>query len=100
MLVCGAAGQGQTVHLAPAALHLMEHMPVHILNSSTLFAASAKMPEEACAHVRIFNFFNFFFLTAGMLISTLPIPDVSEIQASRVQLKTLSCSWQVLFPSY
>lgn len=51
MLVCGPAGQGQSVHLAPAALHLMEHLPVHILNSSTLFAASAKMPEEACANV-------------------------------------------------
>jgi hypothetical protein len=75
MLVCGAAGQGQTVHLAPAALHLMEHMPVHILNSSTLFAASAKMPEEACAHVRrLFLFlFLFLFLTGGLLVITLPI---------------------------
>ena len=51
MLVSGAAGQGQSVHLAPAALHLMEHLPVHTLSSATLFAASAKMPEEACANV-------------------------------------------------
>nr|KAG5711753.1 hypothetical protein BaRGS_023517 [Batillaria attramentaria] len=51
MLVSGVAGQGQTVHLAPAALHLVEHLPVHTLSSSTLFAASAKMPEEACAAV-------------------------------------------------
>ena len=53
MLVSGATGQGQSVHLAPAALHLMEHLPVHILNSATLFAASAKMPEEACANVSL-----------------------------------------------
>ncbi|KAL8581462.1 hypothetical protein ACOMHN_004347 [Nucella lapillus] len=51
ILVSGESGEGQSVHLAPAALHLMEHLPVHTLNSATLFAASAKMPEEACAHV-------------------------------------------------
>ncbi|KAK7100039.1 hypothetical protein V1264_023048 [Littorina saxatilis] len=51
MLVSGAQGQGQSVHLAPAALHLMEHLPVHALCSATLFAASAKMPEEACSNV-------------------------------------------------
>lgn len=51
LLVSGVCGQGQTVHLAPAALHLVEHLPIHELSSSTLFAASAKMPEEACATV-------------------------------------------------
>lgn len=53
MLVSGESGQGQTVHLAPAALHFMEHLPVYTLCSAAIFAATAKMPEEACANVSV-----------------------------------------------
>ena len=51
LLLCGKHGQGQTVHLAPAILHALERVPVHVLDLPTLFAVSAKTPEEACAQV-------------------------------------------------
>ncbi|XP_048505295.1 ATPase family AAA domain-containing protein 2-like isoform X2 [Athalia rosae] len=49
----GHNSQGQGLHLAPAVLYKMEHLPVHTLDVSTLFAESARSPEEAC--VQVFN---------------------------------------------
>ena len=51
MLICGQKGQGQTTHLAPAIIHAMERVPVHVLDLPALFGVSAKSPEEACSHV-------------------------------------------------
>ncbi|XP_064605176.1 ATPase family AAA domain-containing protein 2-like isoform X2 [Liolophura sinensis] len=51
LMLSGTAGQGQTSHLAPAVLHHMERLPVHILDLPAMFACSAKSPEESCAQV-------------------------------------------------
>lgn len=51
MLLAGQPGQGQTTHLAPAILHNMEQLPVHVLDLPSLFAVSTKTPEESCAQV-------------------------------------------------
>ncbi|XP_071565954.1 ATPase family AAA domain-containing protein 2 [Temnothorax nylanderi] len=49
----GSLSEGQGPHLAQALLHCMEHLPVQILDVSTLFAESARSPEETC--VQVFN---------------------------------------------
>ncbi|KAG7204576.1 hypothetical protein KM043_004999 [Ampulex compressa] len=49
----GNMSQGQGPHLAQALLYRMEHLPVQILDVSTLFAESARSPEETC--VQVFN---------------------------------------------
>ncbi|XP_015588936.1 ATPase family AAA domain-containing protein 2 isoform X2 [Cephus cinctus] len=49
----GNMAQGQGPHLAPALLYRMEHLPVQTLDVSTLFAESARSPEETC--VQVFN---------------------------------------------
>uniref|UniRef100_T1IKQ0 Tat-binding homolog 7 n=1 Tax=Strigamia maritima TaxID=126957 RepID=T1IKQ0_STRMM len=51
LLIAGAPDQGQTTHLAPAILHSLECFPVHRLDLPTLYAVSAKTPEESCAQV-------------------------------------------------
>ncbi|XP_013413245.1 ATPase family AAA domain-containing protein 2 [Lingula anatina] len=51
LLLAGGEGQGQSSHLAPAILHHFERMPVHVLDLPSLFAVSAKTPEESCAQV-------------------------------------------------
>ncbi|KAK6180283.1 hypothetical protein SNE40_012469 [Patella caerulea] len=51
LLISGSAGQGQTSHLGPAILHHMEQLPVHVIDLPTLYAVSAKTPEESCAQV-------------------------------------------------
>ncbi|XP_011867387.1 PREDICTED: ATPase family AAA domain-containing protein 2-like isoform X2 [Vollenhovia emeryi] len=49
----GSLSEGQGPHLAQALLYCMEHLPVQILDVSTLFAESARSPEETC--VQVFN---------------------------------------------
>ncbi|XP_025111165.1 ATPase family AAA domain-containing protein 2-like isoform X3 [Pomacea canaliculata] len=73
MLVSGESGQGQTVHLAPAALHFMEHLPVYTLCSAAIFAATAKMPEEACA--------NIFYEAQRTAPSIIYMPSINELWA-------------------
>lgn len=51
MLLAGLPGQGQTTHLGPAILHHLEQLPVHVLDLPSLFAVSAKTPEESCAQI-------------------------------------------------
>ena len=51
LLLCGDHGQGQSTHLAPAALHYLEGTHIHLLDLATLYANSARTPEEACALV-------------------------------------------------
>ncbi len=53
VIICGEAGMGQTIHLAPALLHTLEEIPVKVLDLSTLFGISTKTPEEACAQVSV-----------------------------------------------
>jgi hypothetical protein len=45
--------RNQGPQLAKAIIYHMEHLPVHILNVSTLFAESARSPEETCVQVKI-----------------------------------------------
>ncbi|XP_068609692.1 ATPase family AAA domain-containing protein 2B [Brachionichthys hirsutus] len=51
LLLAGAAGSGQSSHLAPALLHHLDKLPVHRLDLPTLYSVSAKTPEESCAQV-------------------------------------------------
>ncbi|XP_068198096.1 ATPase family AAA domain-containing protein 2B [Antennarius striatus] len=51
LLLAGAAGSGQSSHLAPALLHHLDKLPVHRLDLPTLYSISAKTPEESCAQV-------------------------------------------------
>ncbi|XP_071999737.1 ATPase family AAA domain-containing protein 2B isoform X2 [Engystomops pustulosus] len=50
-LLCGEPGSGQTSHLAPAVLHILEKFSVHRLDLPALYSVSAKTPEESCAQV-------------------------------------------------
>ncbi|XP_044147284.1 ATPase family AAA domain-containing protein 2B isoform X1 [Bufo gargarizans] len=50
-LLCGPPGSGQTSHLAPAVLHILEKFSVHRLDLPALYSVSAKTPEESCAQV-------------------------------------------------
>lgn len=51
LLLAGAPGSGQSSHLAPALLHHLDKLPVHLLDLPTLYSISAKTPEESCAQV-------------------------------------------------
>ena len=51
-LLAGDEGLGQSTHFAPAVLHSMEHLKVHVLDLPALFGVSSRVPEEACAQVR------------------------------------------------
>ncbi|CAN8025937.1 unnamed protein product [Ixodes persulcatus] len=51
LLICGRGGLGQTTHMAPAVLHLLEHLPLHRMDLPSLHAVTARAPEEACAQV-------------------------------------------------
>ncbi|XP_029837885.2 ATPase family AAA domain-containing protein 2 isoform X1 [Ixodes scapularis] len=51
LLICGRGGLGQTTHVAPAVLHLLEHLPLHRMDLPSLHAVTARAPEEACAQV-------------------------------------------------
>ncbi|OWF52018.1 ATPase family AAA domain-containing protein 2B [Mizuhopecten yessoensis] len=51
LLLAGTPGQSQSSHLAPALLHHMEQLPVHVVDLPSLFAVSAKTPEESCAQI-------------------------------------------------
>ena len=53
MLIAGNPGQGQSSHVAPALLHAMEKLPVHVLDLPTLYAVSVKTAEESCADVSV-----------------------------------------------
>ncbi len=57
LLIAGSPGQGQTSHVAPALLHAMERLPVHVLDLPALYAVSVKTAEESCADVSgVFGF--------------------------------------------
>ena len=51
LLLCGAAGQGQSSHLGPALLHTLEEFPVKILDLSVIFGVSSRSPEETLTQV-------------------------------------------------
>ena len=56
MLLTGKAGQGQSTYIGPAVLHQLESLPVHVMDLPTLYAVTAKTPEESIANVG-FNYF-------------------------------------------
>lgn len=51
LLLSGTNDQGQSSYLAPALIHHLEQLPVHTLDLSSLYAVSARSPEESCAHI-------------------------------------------------
>uniref|UniRef100_A0A6Q2YWK2 AAA+ ATPase domain-containing protein n=1 Tax=Esox lucius TaxID=8010 RepID=A0A6Q2YWK2_ESOLU len=52
LLLAGPSGSGQSSHLAPAVLHHLDKLSVHLLDLPTLYSVSAKTPEESCAQTR------------------------------------------------
>ncbi|XP_071442897.1 ATPase family AAA domain-containing protein 2-like [Hetaerina americana] len=50
-LIIGDPLQGQTVHLAPALLHSIDHMRFHVLDICTLYEECGRSPEEAVIQV-------------------------------------------------
>ncbi|KAH9508111.1 ATPase AAA domain-containing protein 2B [Bulinus truncatus] len=51
LMLVGKSGQGQTTYIAPAIIHKMENLPIHVLDLPALYAVTAKTPEESCANV-------------------------------------------------
>ncbi|XP_041720951.2 ATPase family AAA domain-containing protein 2B-like isoform X1 [Coregonus clupeaformis] len=51
LLLAGPPGSGQSSHLAPAVLHHLDKLSVHLLDLPTLYSVSAKTPEESCTQV-------------------------------------------------
>ena len=51
LLLCGQEGCGQSSHLAPALLHLLEELPLKTLDLPTVLGSSASTPEETCVQV-------------------------------------------------
>lgn len=54
LITGGPMARNQGPHLARAVIYQMEHLPVHTLNVSSLFAESARSPEETCVQVSTF----------------------------------------------
>lgn len=50
-LLSGKKNQGQSIHLAPAILHYLEHIPVHKLDLPTIYTGTFRTPEEACEQI-------------------------------------------------
>lgn len=57
LIICGNTNMGQTDHMGPGLLHSLEGLSVHCLDLSALFSVSTKTPEEACAQVRLNNYY-------------------------------------------
>lgn len=51
LLLSGYAGQGQTVHLAPALLHHYENVRMHVLDVPALYTSMVRSPEESCTNI-------------------------------------------------
>ena len=51
LLLCGQPLMGQTEHIGPALLHLLEGFTQHVLDMSALYSVAMRTPEEACHQV-------------------------------------------------
>ncbi|XP_030644318.1 ATPase family AAA domain-containing protein 2-like [Chanos chanos] len=51
LLLSGRPGSGQSAHLGPAVLYILEKFTVYTLDMAVLFGVSTTSPEEACAQV-------------------------------------------------
>lgn len=71
ILVGDGTQHGQTLHLAPALLHQMEHINAHRLDLATLHRQSARSPEEACVQV--------FHEARRNLPSIIYVPNIDEM---------------------
>ena len=47
LLLCGGPGGGQSSHLGPALLHILEEIPVKVLDLSVTFGVTSCSPEES-----------------------------------------------------
>ncbi|XP_033914476.2 ATPase family AAA domain-containing protein 2-like isoform X2 [Acipenser ruthenus] len=50
-LLAGRSGDGQSSHLAPAVLHVLEKFTVYTLGIAVLYGVSTASPEETCAQL-------------------------------------------------
>lgn len=64
---------GQTIHLAPAILHEMEHVHAYILDLAMLYRETSRSPEEACLQV--------FQEARRNIPSVIFIPNIDELWA-------------------
>ena len=51
LLLCGQPLMGQTEHIGPALLHVLEGFTQHVLDMSALYSVAMRTPEEACHQV-------------------------------------------------
>ncbi|XP_028673053.2 ATPase family AAA domain-containing protein 2-like [Erpetoichthys calabaricus] len=51
LLLAGDSGSGQSAHLGPAVLHVLEAFPSYSLDIAYLYGTSTTTPEEACTQV-------------------------------------------------
>lgn len=51
LLLCGEPLMGQTEHIGPALLHVLEGFTQHVLDMSALYSVAMRTPEEACHQV-------------------------------------------------
>ena len=51
LLLFGKPLMGQTEHIGPALLHVLEGFTQHVLDMSTLYSVAMRTPEEACHQV-------------------------------------------------
>ena len=53
LVLCGRAGMGQSMYLAPALLHALEDFPVKTVDLLTVFGSSARSSEETFTQVSV-----------------------------------------------
>ena len=87
LLLCGAAGQGQSSHLGPALLHTLEEFPVKILDLSVIFGVSSRSPEETLTQVMAEHLLK----CACTLYACFFLPSASLTSMYNVYMYTCTC---------
>ena len=87
LLLCGAAGQGQSSHLGPALLHTLEEFPVKILDLSVIFGVSSRSPEETLTQVMAEHLLKY----ACTLYACFFLPSASLTNMYNVYMYTCTC---------
>ena len=112
LLLCGAPGGGQSSHLGPALLHVLEEIPVKALDLSVVFGVTSCSPEESLVQLfkeakrtspsivylpRVDSWW-------GVTTETFQVTFISTLlslppSTSLVVIATAECQWSELCPS-
>ena len=112
LLLCGAPGGGQSSHLGPALLHVLEEIPVKVLDLSVIFGVTSCSPEESLVQLfkeakrtspsivylpRVDSWWDVTTETfqATFTSSLLSLPSSTSL----VVIATAECPWSELCPS-